>query len=44
MGEYVLQTRPPEGTIGAPERRVADYLRLLVAQGEILYTRPTSSR
>ncbi|HEX2441157.1 MAG TPA: 4Fe-4S dicluster domain-containing protein [Methylomirabilota bacterium] len=44
MGEYVLQTRPPEGTIGAPERRVAYYLRLLVAQGEILYTRPTSSR
>jgi NAD-dependent dihydropyrimidine dehydrogenase PreA subunit len=37
MGEYVLQTRPPEGTIGAPERKVAYYLRLLVARGEIVY-------
>lgn len=39
MAEYLLQTRPPEGTIGAPEQRVAYYLRLLVARGEIVYTR-----
>lgn len=39
MGESVLPARPPAGTIGAPERTVAYYLRLLVARGEIIYTR-----
>jgi NAD-dependent dihydropyrimidine dehydrogenase PreA subunit len=38
MAEYVLQTPPPEGTIGAPERTVAFYLRLLVGRGDITYT------